>query len=240
VEPGERKASVEEIRARFDKDVERFSNVETGQSATVDAPLTLELLAEAAAGLTPDCTALLDIGCGAGNFTLKLMDFLPRLGRVTLVDLSQPMLDRARQRIQARRDCAITGLQADIRDASLPEGEFDVVIAAAVLHHLRGDSEWQSVFSRIHRSLRAGGCFLVSDLVAHSMPAVQSVMWRRYGEYLTALKGPEYRNHVFDYVAYEDTPRPVVFQLDLMREVGFRNVDILHKNSCFAAFVGIK
>ena len=32
------KSSVAEIRARFDHDVERFANLETGQSATVDAP----------------------------------------------------------------------------------------------------------------------------------------------------------------------------------------------------------
>ena len=33
-----RKSTMEQIRARFDRDVERFSNLETGQSATVDAP----------------------------------------------------------------------------------------------------------------------------------------------------------------------------------------------------------
>lgn len=32
------KSTVEEIRQRFDADVERFSNLETGQSATVGAP----------------------------------------------------------------------------------------------------------------------------------------------------------------------------------------------------------
>jgi tRNA (cmo5U34)-methyltransferase len=29
------KSTVEEIRARFDHDVERFSNLETGQAATI-------------------------------------------------------------------------------------------------------------------------------------------------------------------------------------------------------------
>jgi hypothetical protein len=35
------KSMVEEIPQRFDADVERFSNLETGQSATVDSPLAL-------------------------------------------------------------------------------------------------------------------------------------------------------------------------------------------------------
>lgn len=40
------------------------------------------------------------------------------------------------------------------------------------------------------------------------------------------------------YVEREDSPRPLNYQLDLMREVGFREVEILHKNVCFAAYGG--
>ncbi len=65
------KSTVEQIRQRFDKDVERFSNLETGQSATIDAPLVLDLIAKAATAAKPDAKHLLDIGCGAGNYTLK-------------------------------------------------------------------------------------------------------------------------------------------------------------------------
>ena len=45
----EDKSTLEEIRARFDADVERFSNLETGQQATIDAPLVLELVSQACA-----------------------------------------------------------------------------------------------------------------------------------------------------------------------------------------------
>ena len=68
------KSSVEQIRQRFDADVERFSNLETGQSATVDAPLVLDLIAHAAAALAPNARQLLDIGCGAGNYTLSCLN----------------------------------------------------------------------------------------------------------------------------------------------------------------------
>ena len=88
------KSTVEQIRARFDNDVERFSNLETGQSATIDAPLVLELISQAAAATNPGARDLLDIGCGAGNYSLKLLQTLPDLN-VTLIDLSRPMLERA-------------------------------------------------------------------------------------------------------------------------------------------------
>jgi ubiquinone/menaquinone biosynthesis C-methylase UbiE len=94
-----KKSTVEEIRQRFDNEVHRFENLQTGQTATIDAPLALELVAEAAATTNPQAKRLLDIGCGAGNYTLKLLERLPNLD-VTLVDLSKPMLDKADERIR--------------------------------------------------------------------------------------------------------------------------------------------
>jgi tRNA (cmo5U34)-methyltransferase len=231
------KSTPEEIRRRFDQDVERFSNLETGQSATIDAPLGLELIAQAAAAVNPAAEALLDIGCGAGNYSLKLMQALP-LRRVTLIDLSRPMLDRAVERIGAA--VALTAVQSDIREAQLPAEAFDVAVAAATLHHLREDAEWDAVFGAVWRSLKPGGSFWIWDFVSQEMEAVQSLMWRRYGEYLEGLKGPAYRDQVYAYVEAEDTPRPLVWQLDRLRAAGFRTVEVLHKNACFAAFGGVK
>lgn len=235
----EKKATVEEIRQRFDKDVERFSNLETGQAATIDAPLVLELISEAAARTTPQARHLLDIGCGAGNNTLKILQRTPGCD-VTLLDLSGNMLERARQRVGAATTGTIRTIQQDVREAALGEGQFDVAVAAAVLHHLRGEEEWRTVFKKIFRSLRPGGSFWISDIVTHSSAVVQEMMWRRFGEHLMGLGGEAYRQKVFDYIAYEDTPRPLMFQVDMLRAAGFVEVEILHKTSVFAAFGGRK
>src|SRR5689334_17301400 len=166
------KSTVEEIRQRFDADVERFSNLETGQSATVDAPLALALVAEVAAATTPHARHVLDVGCGAGNYTLKLLQQLPNLD-VTLIDLSQPMLDRAQQRVSQATTGTITSIQSDIREVGLGDGQFDIILAAAVLHHLRTDSEWRQVFAAFHRALRPHGSLWIFDLIESSIPAVQ-------------------------------------------------------------------
>jgi tRNA (cmo5U34)-methyltransferase len=235
-----RKSTPEEIRQRFDQDVERFSNLEIGQSATIDAPLGLELIAGAAAAVNPGSASLLDIGCGAGNYTLKMMRSLP-LRSVTLVDLSKPMLDRAVQRIRAAdAELNVTTVQADIRETTLTPDSFDVAVAAATLHHLRGDAEWQNVFRAVHGSLKAGGSFWIWDLVTHEPPVLHELMWRRYGEYLAGIRGSDYREQVFAYIEAEDTPRTLGWQLDQLRAAGFQFVEVLHKNTCFAAFGGVK
>jgi tRNA (cmo5U34)-methyltransferase len=233
------KSTVEQIRKRFDGDVERFSNLETGQSATVDAPLALELIARAAAAISPRASAMLDVGCGAGNYVLKVLERLPGLD-VTLIDLSKPMLDRAVERISEATTGRITPLQTDVRAVELGEQQFDVIVAAAVLHHLRDDEEWTAVFRKLYAALKPGGSLWIADLIHHNDARVQRLMWERYGEYLEHLKGSDYRDHVFAYIEQEDTPRPLLYQIDLLRTVGFSEVEILHKNSCFAAFGGIK
>jgi tRNA (cmo5U34)-methyltransferase len=233
------KSTVEQIRARFDNDVERFSNLETGQTATVDAPLALDLITRAAAAVTPHAAHVLDIGCGAGNYTLKLLQALPDLN-VTLVDLSLPMLERAVERITAATSGTITTARADIRELELGRARFDIILASAVLHHLRTDDEWKSVFTKCYTALRDGGSFWIFDLIQHATPGIHALLWKIYGEYLTGLKDEGYRDKVFSYIEEEDTPRPLLFQLDLLREAGFRSVELLHKNSCFAAFGAIK
>ena len=233
------KSTVAQIRWRFDNDVERFSSLETGQTSTVDAAITLGLITRAAAETTPGARRVLDIGCGAGNYTLQLLQVLPDLD-VMLVDLSQPMLDRAAQRVGEVAGGAIVAAQADIRELALEEAGFDVILAAAVVHHLRDDGEWRDVFAKCYRALRPGGSLWISDLIEHSTPGIQALMWARYGDYLTALRDEAYRDHVIAYVEQEDTPRSLLFQIDLLREVGFETIEILHKNGCFAAFGAAK
>jgi tRNA (cmo5U34)-methyltransferase len=238
--PLSQKATLEEIRARFDDDVERFSNLETGQSATIDAPLAMELITAAAVCATPDVRRVLDIGCGAGNNTIRLRQVLGRDFDVDLVDLSGPMLERARERVAAAGATKIRTIQGDFRTAELADGGYDVVLAAAVLHHLRDEADWERAFARLFRLVAPGGGLWITDLVSQELPAVQQMMWHRYGDYLCTLGGAEYRDKVLAYVDREDSPRPVTWQLDLLRKAGFARVELLHKNSCFAAFGAVK
>lgn len=234
------KSTTAEIRERFDQDVDRFSQLETGQTATIDAPLAMELITSAAVASTSPIRRVLDIGCGAGNNTLKLRQVLGQDFDVDLVDLSRPMLDRAVQRIQQVSAGTIALHQADFRTVDLRAESFDVILAAAVLHHLRDEADWRQTFEKIFRLLTPGGSVWITDMVAHETTAVQQLMWSRYGDYLSQSGGDAYRDRVFAYIDREDSPRPVTWQLDLLRRVGFHNTELLHKNSCFAAFGAIK
>lgn len=233
------KSTTAEIRERFDNDVERFSNLDTGQVATIDATISLELITEASKRIVPNAKNVLDIGCGAGNYTLMMLSKIPNLN-ATLVDLSQPMLDKALERVSKETSGKVEILQGDIREVALPEEQFDIILAGAVLHHLRDDQDWETTFSKLFRLLKPGGCLMISDLITQDTALLNEYTWERYGDYLEGIGGAEYRQKVLDYVEKEDSPRSMNYQLDLMKEVGFSKVEILHKNMCFGAFGGIK
>lgn len=233
------KSTVAEIKERFDKDVDRFSNLDTGQLSTIDAKVSLELITEASKRIVPHAVNLLDIGCGAGNYTLMMLSKIPDLN-CTLVDLSKPMLDKAFERVSQKTNNQVTILQGDIREVELNENHFDIILAGAVLHHLRDDKDWETTFEKLFKLLKPGGCLMISDLITQDIELVTEYTWERYGDYLEGLGGKAYRQNVFDYIAKEDSPRSMNYQLDLMKHVGFSKVEILHKNMCFGAFGGIK
>jgi hypothetical protein len=81
------KSTIDEIRRRFDNDVDRSASLETGQPSTIDAALAMTLISEAAVACTQPIRRVLDIGCGAGNNTVTYQLELLRSVGFASVDL---------------------------------------------------------------------------------------------------------------------------------------------------------
>jgi tRNA (cmo5U34)-methyltransferase len=233
------KSTVEEIRDRFDHDVERFSNLDTGQATVPDSRYMWELVAQVASTVTPHARDMLDIGCGAGNDSLYMLGRIPNLN-ITLIDLSSPMLARAVERLREKTSGKIMSIQKDVRDVDMEQQRYDIIVAGFSLHHLRGDDEWAAMFEKIFAALRPGGSFWLVDMFEFDVPSMQQAMWQRYGDYLVELKDEAYRDKVFAYVQKEDSPRSTAFVTDQLRVAGFNCVEILHKKLHFAAMGAVK
>ncbi len=119
------------------------------RQATLDRALgPLGALVLDAAALRPG-ERVLDVGCGCGDTTLALSGIVGAGGQVTGVDVSAPMLDRARARVAARPEggAPIELLLADASSSALPHtydalySRFGVMFFAdpeAAFRHLRG------------------------------------------------------------------------------------------------------
>jgi tRNA (cmo5U34)-methyltransferase len=116
-------------------------------------------LQEQTAAATEDIAAsrILELGIGTGETARRVLASHPEATLVA-IDSSPEMLDRAREAVP----------DADLRLArledALPEGPFDLIVAALAVHHLDGPGK-QDLFKRIAGALRPGGRFVLGDVV---------------------------------------------------------------------------
>jgi SAM-dependent methyltransferase len=120
------------------------------------------------------CSTVVDLGAGTGRFVATIA---PHVGRVIAVDVSGPMLERLRQRVDA---IDITGV-VDIVRCGLLRYEHrgapaDAVHCRNVLHQLP-DAFKALALHRIAQLLRPGGVLRLRDLVYDTTPD-------RFGEHL--------------------------------------------------------
>ena len=85
------------------------------------------------AELVPVGARVLDCAAGTGEFSLAAAR---RASSVLCTDMSLPMLERARKKAQKRGLTNVSFAQRDVTALSDPDGSFDAVIAANVLHLL--------------------------------------------------------------------------------------------------------
>jgi tRNA (cmo5U34)-methyltransferase len=233
------KSTVEEITAKFDQLADKYSNIETGQSSALDSPLCMKLITESSVIFTPNAKNVMDIGCGGGNYMVKLTQLIPD-ANCTLIDLSEKMLTRASERVRMQTSGKVKTIRGDIRTIELKEDSFDIIMAATVLHHLRTPEEWELVFSKVFSALRKGGSFWINDVIIHENEQISSMMLQAWFDTISTYLPEEEVKWCMGQYNKEDTPQTLNFQLELMKKVGFKETHVLHKHFNFAAFGGIK
>jgi tRNA (cmo5U34)-methyltransferase len=128
-------------------------------------PELQERAAEAAAGVAAE--TILELGIGTGETARRVAAVYPE-ARLTAIDASVAMLERAHSAFP----------EADLRLARLedplPEGPFDLVYSALVVHHLDGEGK-RDLFRRVARIIRPGGVFVLADVVVPEDPADQQI-----------------------------------------------------------------
>ena len=95
---------------------------------------------------------VLDVGCGNGSISIPLLAS-PDTGRLTLVDLSEAMLDLARASLTEEQRDRVRLMNADLMTAEV-DRKFDLVICLGVLAHV---DDPRALIGRLHELLAPGG-----------------------------------------------------------------------------------
>src|SRR5262249_21344546 len=112
----------------------------------------LAMLLEAAHAVPGE--QVLDVGCGTGVTTEPYARAVAPGGGVTGVDISQPMLDAARRRMEKRGIANVTLLLADAQVHPFPPASFDLLTSRCGLMFFADPT---AAFGNLRLALKPGG-----------------------------------------------------------------------------------
>jgi len=98
--------------------------------------------------------AMLDVGCGCGQTTLQLAAKVGPRGSVTGIDISTPMLERARARAAERELAQVRFLNADAQTTAVGAAAFDLVFSRFGVMFF---ADPRAAFANLRASLAPGG-----------------------------------------------------------------------------------
>jgi len=105
---------------------------------------------------------VLDLGSGAGNDCFVARSIVGETGKVTGLDFTDEMLVKANENRNKLGYTNVEFVKGDIEEMPIPDNSVDVVVSNCVLNLVPDKNK---AFSEIHRVLRTGGHFCVSDVV---------------------------------------------------------------------------
>ncbi|MFC5452948.1 class I SAM-dependent methyltransferase [Paenibacillus aestuarii] len=179
---------------------------------------------------------ILDLGAGTGLFSRFALERYPD-ANLTLIDLSEAMLDVAKARFGADHP-HITYIAGDYFHYDYPVS-YDCIISSLSIHHLE-DEEKEALYRRVYQLLKPGGIFVNADQVLGSTPYLDQLYRSDWQE---KIERTDLSRDALT-AAYErtklDKMAPLDQQLGWLRKAGFSDTDCVYKYYNFVVMYGRK
>ena len=179
---------------------------------------------------------ILDVGAGTGLMSAFFHEKYPE-AEITLVDISQKMLDKAKHRFEGESN--IDFLQADFADVDFGKAQYDTVVSGLAIHHLPHELK-KLLYKKIFQALKPGGIFINADQVAGEDDYIDQVYKSNWTQKVNKSSlFDEAKESAFERVKL-DIFAKLSDQLNWLQEIGFTHVNNYYQYYNFVVFAGQK
>jgi trans-aconitate 2-methyltransferase len=193
---------------------------------------------------------ILELGCGTGELSLKILKALPN-AEITALDYSPRMVKFAHEKIVAAGfENRWHGIEADFGEwANHPETlgigtGFDACVSSLAIHHLTDEMK-QKLIQQVAASLKPQSCFWNADPTLPETPALAEVYeaarekWiSQQGIDLAAVRSQMGKSDTQGYSS-QDQLATLNHNLEMLKTAGFTNIAVpwkLYKIAVFGGF----
>lgn len=185
-------------------------------------------------------TQIVDLGCSQGD---SLAPFVEKFGSSNSylgIDVSMPMLTRARERFQCEvADGTVRLLSLDLR-SGYPEGEASLTLCVLTLQFTPLDYR-RRILRNVFRNTAPGGAVIVVEKVLGSSSHVGEILIELYHD-LKAKSGYSLEEIERKRLSLEGVLVPVTarWNEEMLHDSGFQEVECFWRWMNFGAWVGVK
>ena len=177
----------------------------------------------------------LDTGCGTGTLASRVLDSRDDV-KFTLCDPSEQMLEIAQNKL-CGSDIRVFNIASQMMTF---DSEFDVVTAVQSHHYLKPD-ERKTAVENCFRALKDNGVFITFENIRMTTEDSDKIALKRWENFLSDhLKDPDIVKMHIDRRGVEVFPITIEEHIKLLREAGFKSVDVLWTSYLQAGFWAIK
>ena len=177
---------------------------------------------------------VLDIGAGTGLLSALILEKFPN-AEITLIDISEGILEKAKNRFDGARFNYIT---ADYSTYQF-EDNFDFVVSALSIHHLANEKK-EKLYKTVNTILNPGGLFINADQFLGSTKENEFINQEWWNKSVASTSLDTGSIAAWKERTAMDIPATIKDNLNWLLSAEFENVDIFFKQYNFGVIYGQK
>lgn len=205
-----------------------------------------EVMRESSANLVHDVISpwasennffILDIGCSDGLMIEKLLNKFDEKGIYTGIDISEPMLEKAKCRFKDNDNVSIRN--CDLR-TDFPNTAYNAITSILSIQFTPIEYR-QHIIQEIYDHLYLNGCFIMVEKVLGNTDKINKLFVDNYYD-MKKQNGYTEEQIERKRLSLEGVLVPVTsdWNIDLLKQAGFRQVDVFWKWMNFVGYIAIK